>query len=66
MGFYKNTTDLFCAGGVTVPWSFPLIGRWSFLRWTGHSGFYLGFFVGGGESILKKLLEPHGGEKKFF
>ena len=29
-------------------------------------GFYLGFFVLGGESILKKNFEPHGGEKKCF
>ena len=31
-----------------------------------NAGFYLGFFVLGGESILKKIFEPRGGEKKFF
>ena len=32
-----------------------------------YSGFYLGFFVWrGGESILKKIFESRGGEKKIF
>ena len=30
-----------------------------------QAGFYLGFFVGG-ESILKKFLEPRRGEKNVF
>ena len=28
------------------------------------AGFYLEFFVWGGKSILKKIFEPCGGEKK--
>ena len=30
------------------------------------SGFYLGFFLWGGESILKNIFEPRGGEKTDF
>ena len=32
---------------------------------TAFAGFYLGFLFGG-KSILKKIFEPRGGEKKFF